>query len=114
MSNAQTRDEIAAALSTVEGITGYARRPAASKAGDAWPLWRSGERADGYAYTHTWVIVIVLPGTDEATADAFVDARLDDIDDALRAVLFVDGVAPARLESDGGDILALQITGRTE
>lgn len=113
MNNAATRVEIAEALSGIDGITGYPRRPRAPRAGDAWPLWRGAERAGGTAFTQTWHVLVALAG-DERTADEFADAYGDAIEDALAAVLFVDTFAPAVTATDGGDMNALMITGRTE
>lgn len=113
MSNADTRAALAAALSTVDGVTGYARRPNVTKPGDAWPMWRGSERADGWGYLETWAVVIVLPGAED-TADAFADEHQAALDAALRPVLHVDSFAPATLPSSAGDLFALMITGRSE
>lgn len=113
MSNADTRTAIAAALTGVDGITGYARRPRAPKTGDAWPLWRGSQRDGGVAFVETWAVVIALAG-DEQAAEEFADARGEELEDALHPVLFVDTYAPAVVGTDAGDSNALMITGRTE
>ena len=114
MSNAQTRQNIADALSTVAGIKGYTSTPSAPSVGDGWPQWRGADRAGGYAYTNTWIVLIVLPNQDEVTADAYADEHLELLDDALRPVLFIDSIAPAEIPAEGGPLLALLITGHSE
>jgi hypothetical protein len=113
MSNADTRTALATALSEVDGITGYPRRPRSVRTGDAWPLWRGSERAGGTAFVETWAVVVALAG-DEQAAEEFADARGAEIEDALHPVLFVDGFTPAVVGTDAGDTNALMITGRTE
>lgn len=113
MSNAETRQAIADALSDVDGIKGYPRRPRAPKAGDGWPLWRGSERADGMAFTETFAVIIALAG-DEAAADAFVDSHGEALEEALSPVLWIESLAPAVTAIGDGDMNALMITGRTE
>lgn len=113
MSNAQTRQEIAAALSTVAGVTGHVVRPAALNVGDAWPQWRGGEPR-AFAMVNTWAILVVLPQSDDITADGFADSHGEDLLDALRPVLAVDSMAPATIAGDTGDLYALLIIGRSE
>ena len=113
MSNADTRQAIADALSDVAGVKGYPRRPRSPKAGDGWPLWRGSERADGAAFMETFAVIIALPA-DEQNADTFADAHAEALEEALRPVLWVESLAPAVTATDSGDMNALMITGRTE
>jgi hypothetical protein len=113
MSNATTRTAIAAALSTVAGVTGYPRRPTAFKPGDGWPQWAGSQADQGRFYLEAWNVLIVLPAQ-EQDADAFADSHQQLLADALRPVMFVDSFAPANIASDGGDVYALLITGRSE
>lgn len=113
MNNARTRERIAAALSTVTGIKGYASTPSAPNVGDAWPQWRNGVRALARAYTQSWSVLIVIPQNDEVTADRYADERLDEIEDALHGVLTVDDIAPAEI-SGTPPLLALLINGHSE
>lgn len=113
MTNAQTRQDIAAALSTVAGIVGHTVRPAALNEGDAWPQWR-GAVPRAYAVENTWAVLIVLPQTDDITADGFADGHLSALLDALRPVIAVDSITPATISGDAGDMYALLITGRSE
>ncbi len=114
MSNADTREELAAALSTVDGVTGHARRPRAPRPGDAWPQWAGAERADGQAFLQAWnIIVVCSQGTADA-ADAFLDEHGDALADALLGAIFVVSMTPSLLKADGDDLYALTINGRTE
>ncbi len=113
MDNAQVRAAISAALSEVDGLTGYERRPMSPRPGDAWPLWRGSERSGGYVFVQTFAVVVALPAG-EVDADSFADSHGVEIADALESVLFVDTMAPAVVAAEGGDMLALMITGRTE
>lgn len=116
MSTGTTRAALAAAMSTVDGVTGYARRALvpAPAPGDGWVLWRGGVRSEGWAYQHTWAVVIALPG-DEVTADAWIEAHIDALMDALEPVMFVESFTPAVTPIAGqNEALALMITGRSE
>jgi len=114
MSNADTRQAIATALAAVAGVTGYTSTPSAPAVGDGWPQWRGADRAGGQAFTNNWDILIVLPQNDEVTADAYADARLEALADALRPVVFVDSAVPAQIPDASGPLYALLITGHSE
>ncbi|MFI6329859.1 hypothetical protein ACIBBG_16350 [Micromonospora chersina] len=113
MSLPGTRQEIADALSTVDGVRGYVKRPKPSKPGDGWPLLSSLERAGGLSFTVTWRVLILLP-QDEVLASEWVDAHHEDLVDALERVAYVDRLEPVRLEADNSAQYALQITMRGE
>jgi hypothetical protein len=114
MSNAQTRQDIADALSEVDGISGHTSKPAALNEGDAWPQWRGAEKAGGRVFTHTWAVLVVMPQTDDITADAYADSHGPALVDALRPILYVDSLAPATIPTEAGDMYALLLTGRSE
>lgn len=113
--NATTRTALAAALSTVDGVTGYERQPSTLKPGTAWPNWGGGNRDDeSMGFLETWRITIVCPqGTTDA-ADAYVDSHGEQLIAALQTIMFVDSYAPARLDTEAGPMYALVITGRSE
>lgn len=113
MSNAQTRQAIAEALDDVAGIHGHPARPSALSEGDAWPQWRGGV-PHAHAVENTWAVLVVLPQTDDVTADSFADSHGEQLLDALRSVLFVDSIAPAEIPTEGGPMYALLFTGRSE
>lgn len=115
MSNAQTRQDIADALSTVAGIHGHTARPSALNEGDGWPQWRGAEPR-AHAYRNNWAVLIVLPQSDDVSADAFADSHLGALLEALRPVIYVDAIVPATIPVPGvdGDMYALLITGTSE
>lgn len=106
------RDDIAAALSAADGVTGYAYRPTTAKPGDAWPLSGQWDRSEGLTFIRTWRVVVLLPQDDRAASD-WADDHMEDLVDALLPVGFVDRIdfVPAAAEST--DQFALQITMRS-
>jgi hypothetical protein len=115
MSNANTRNAIAAAMGSVPGIKGYAHRPNGPRAGDAWPQWGGGQRDDqSVGFLETWRVMVVTDQGAAYDADQFLDEKGDAVLAALATILFVDSYAPAKLETETGDMYALMITGRTE
>lgn len=116
MSNAEKRAAIAVALSTVPDVTGYERRAlvTAPKVGDGWVRWGGAVREAGSAFMESWVVVIALMTVDEVTADAWIEAHMDDLFDALMPHIFIDSFVPAIDKIGGSDALALMITGRSE
>lgn len=102
------RQDIADALSTVNGITGYALRPKALKAGDAWPRLNSVERGPGQSLLASWVVSVIL-GSDEVLSVQRTDLWADPILDALRPVAFVTGFSPVVYSLDASDTFALEI-----
>lgn len=113
MTNAEMRTAIAAAVSTIDGLTGYTKRPDSINVGDVWPRWRGTARGDDRMFVNTWVVVVALPG-DEDTADDWVDLYGPALFTALQPLLYITAFDPAVLPMTGTDSLALQITGTTE
>ena len=113
MSFETTRAELAAQLTTVDGVTGYAKRPKIIKPGDAWPLFGSANRGPGLAFEATWRIIVVL-GNDEAAAIDKAEALLPELAEAIEPVAYVDGAQPFAVPTQGGDLFALEITARSE
>jgi hypothetical protein len=114
MSLAGKRAAFAAALSTVDGVAGYAERPAAPRAGDAWPVWRGAERdEDSGLLGHTWAVGVYLP-QDRGSADDWIDGHVDALIAALRPVAYVDGFDPANFGTDNSPVFGLLLTTRSE
>lgn len=114
MSTRTDRADIAVTLSTVDGITGFAKAPDAPQAGDAWPLWRGMARENGTGlFVNAWDVLVVVPG-DAVSASDFADDHSDALIGALSSLLFVTSCDPEKLASDQGDIFALRITGIRE
>lgn len=60
-----SRADIAAALSTVPGITGSALEPPSKAPGQGWPVWRESVVIGAcVAYTANWYVFVVLPNGD--------------------------------------------------
>jgi class 3 adenylate cyclase len=113
MSLVGDRQAIAAALSGVAGVRGYAYRPKTTKPGDAWPLLGRMDRAAGDAFTINWRVLVLLP-QDEAAASEWIDSHVEQLVDALAPVGFVDPIEPVALGASGSDQYALQITMRSD
>jgi len=113
MSLAITRSAIAAALSTLTGVTGTEYRPNLIGEGAAWPQVARFDRADGGAYQITWSVFIAL-GADERSASAFMDTLVPGLIDALDDEMFIDSMEPVTIQVSGGELFALQIAGRSE
>ena len=108
----EARTAIAAALSTVDGVTGYPKKPSTPRAGDGWALWGGAERWEGAGpFVTTWRVLIALP-PDEAAADAWIAGHLDDLIDALQHVAHIDRIDPAIDKVAGNDAYRLQLTAR--
>lgn len=107
------RAAIAAALRTIDGVTGYPSRPKITKPGDAWPLLGPLDRADGHSFTATWRVFVITP-SDEVKASEWIDAHVDELADALLPVGYIDQILPVAVTTEAGDQLAIQITMRSE
>lgn len=109
-----TREDVAAALSTVAGVTGYAYKPAVTNVGDAWPLLNGWERAaDVPLFLMTRRINVVLPA-DEVAASEWIDAKWEALVDALLPVGYVERIEPINLGSESQPVYGLQILMRSE
>jgi len=114
MSLAGIRARIAAALSTVDGVTGHEHRPAGYAEGDAWPVLGPGDRAAGDAFQLTWGVRVIAP-QDEAAADAWWDERWPALYEVIqRGVGHVLQFVPISIPAQGGDLLGFQINFVTE
>lgn len=113
MISQELRTAIAAAVSAIDGLTGYPKRPTSINVGDVWPRWGGANRGDDRMFTNSVVVVLALPA-DEDQADALIDLYGEQLFDALQPLLYVTAFEPAVLPMTGTDSLALQITGITE
>jgi hypothetical protein len=108
-----TRASIAAALSTVDGITGYAEKPKAVRAGDAWPLVDLLSRGPGNAFQTTWRIAVTI-AADAGTATDKFDSLVPAVTQALQEVAFVDTARPIAVPTEAGDLYGVEIIARSE
>lgn len=112
-----TRQTLAAALSTVGGVTGYAKRPKVLKAGDAWSLVDQVSRGAGaaiVAWQTTWRIVVVV-GPDEATATDQFDEWVPLVVEALQELAFVDLARAVQIPAEqGNNLFGIEFIARSE
>lgn len=113
MSLTETRAEIAAALSTVDGVTGYTKRPSVWSPGDAIVLVEQIDHVLGVAWQATWRIVLLMSG-DEGVAIEQLDELLPLITDALQPIVYIDTATPEAVSTEGGDMTAVVIIARSE
>ena len=107
------REDIAAALSTVDGVTGYAYRPDTARSGDGWALLSRLERDAATTFMVTWRVLVLL-SPDERTASHWIDAHATLLFEALEPVAFVGSFEPVEVPIGGSTQLALQIMLRRE
>lgn len=108
-----TRETIAEALSLVDGITGYAKRPDVLTEGVGWALVQQLTRGPGQAWQTTWRVIVLLSG-DELTASDQLDEFAVTVPIALQAVLYVDSITPYAVKTDAGDLFGFQLIARSE
>lgn len=110
---ATTRQTIADALSTLDGLTGYAKRPEVLGEGVGWSLVQSLNRGPGQAFQTTWRVIVLLSG-DEETAIDQLDAIAETVPAALVELLYVDSITPYVVKTDAGDLFGFQLIARSE
>lgn len=113
MSIAGDRAEIAAALSSVDDVTGHQYRPRTLPPGTAWPLLQRLDTVQANTFQATWKVVVILPG-DEISASKWFDAHHEPIADGLADFGFVDAIEPGLVQTDSGDLEAMFLTVRRE
>lgn len=108
-----TRQSIADALSTVAGVTGYAKRPKVTKPGDAWPLVNQLTRGPGQAFQTEWRIAVTI-AADPLTAADNLDTLIPEVTQALQEVAYVDSARPIAIPTEAGDLYGAEIIARSE
>lgn len=109
--SAAIRQAIASAVNTVEGIncTPYFRQT--TKTGDAMVRLDRKRRDDsGFGYIATWQVVVILP-QDIATAEKYLDEKVDALVSALSEEVVVTTVTPQQLALDTGAVPCVFIEG---
>lgn len=100
-----TRAELAAALSTVSGLRGFARAEACSrKPGDAYPKWNLDTRNSPGTFERAWTIIVHLPD-DVVKREELAEEWQWPITDALAHLIHVDTYGPDVL--DGQPVLII-------
>lgn len=106
------RKAIADVLTTVGGVTGYPHRPKVCKIGDAYPLIEHIDRVQGLMFIPVWKVQMWL-GPDEFKGEEFLEQVAVPVAQALQNanVLYVTGILPVVLGTQGGDVLGAEFTG---
>jgi hypothetical protein len=95
------RDDLAAAISAVDGVgkcTAYHRQT--TTPGEAMIRLDRRVRDDsGFGYLNTWQVVVILP-QNLATAEKWIDTHGDALMDAARAHMVVLSLTPGQLPVD--------------
>lgn len=107
------RQDLADAVSTVEGIKGYEFRPTVMSPGTAWPLRGPMQRGEALDFEATWMVVVVLP-TGEQQASKFFDSKFEALADSLEDMGYVERIEPTSIATDSGDLDGMLITLRRE
>jgi hypothetical protein len=108
-----TRASIAEALSTVDGIQGFAERPPVPASGNAWPLVGEINRGPGQSFETTWRIGICLSSDVGIATDQF-DELMPAVCSALQHLVYVDGGRPLTIPTEAGALYGIEITARSE
>lgn len=105
------REEIAAAASTVDGVTITATYRQTLKAGQGFVKWNGRDRDDsGLGWIDTWQVWVAVPQVVEA-AETWLEGHLDDLIEQLDTELVVTSATPADLVLGSTATNGLIITG---
>lgn len=107
------REEIATALSTVDGLNGHPYRPRTMGPGTAYPLLGGLESQPPHDFEATWRVIVILP-TGEIAASQFFDSHYQEIAESLEGFGYVTAIQPGRVETEAGDLEAMILTLRKE
>lgn len=81
-----SRDDLAAALSSVPGVDGHPARPPVLETGQAWPTWLNRVRFTGCSFLDTFYVWLVVAAADEASTVAYADTVMSPVWHALETV----------------------------
>lgn len=111
MNTTADRTAIAAAASTVAGVTCATGYKQLTKPGDASLRLAALVRStDGFAFIATWQVMVMV-SQDVAAAEKWLDGKADALVDALAAELVVTRIEPVELVLDTGRVPAVLIEG---
>ncbi len=112
--SAEVRQEIATALSSVDGITAHPYFVQATEPGTALVRLDRVEYPNPFGGVAHWNIVVLLPQDLEA-AEKYVEDKVPAIRVAIESLIFVTQVRPQRLDLPGvGVVPCVFITGHRE
>ncbi|MFT4010871.1 MAG: hypothetical protein QM655_12615 [Nocardioidaceae bacterium] len=93
----EVREALAAAASSLDGVTCTPYYRQSTKTGDAWVhLASRAPGSTGFGYVDTWQVVVVLP-QDLVAAEKWLDVRLSELLAALEPELVITTVTPTEL-----------------
>lgn len=95
-----TRQEIAEALSTVDGVTGHVDQPQTPYPGDAWPYIAVIERDEVSGQFGPTYRVQVFTAQNPRAADLWLEDNYQALVDALRPISTVNTFTPVMVGSD--------------
>lgn len=108
-----TRESLAAALSTVPGLKGYADRPSSPRPGDCWPLIGGFIPGRGRTVATQWRLIVFLGG-DERKAEALFTELFWPVSDALRSQAVVDSAEAFIYPTEAGQAFAAEFIARSD
>lgn len=109
-----SRATLAAALSTVPGLTGHDMEVTAPSKGDAWPLLVGIQRGPrGRTAEVSWRVIVILGG-DVIEAEKMLDTLWWPISDAVQSLAVVDSATAALFPTEAGDMYAAEFIMRSE
>lgn len=111
MSLSADRAAIAAAISTIEGITCTTEAPRVVGVGAAWPLLAEITR-DPWPVAR-WVVRVVLAPNASALLEQ-LDALGEVMWSAVQTVMSVSSMVPVTVATSAGDLFAVEIHGLRE
>lgn len=96
------RQQIADALSTVDGVNGFKFRTKTMNPGDAFPLLETRLRGPARSYEATWRIIVLLPKGEQDASD-WMDSHFEELADCFDEIGYVDLIEPGTLATEAGD-----------
>lgn len=106
-----TRDDIAAAASTVDGVKVAPYYRQSAKVGDGWVVLQRLDRDDsGLGFMESWAVMVTL-AQDVKTAEKWIETRAAALAAALETELHVMALIPATLTTTKGTVPGLVIEG---
>lgn len=118
MSITTQRAVITDTLNGISGVKGYAKKPVAPKAGDAWIQLVTIDRETGIAET-TWRVYIYLPQSEDKAIDWF-ESNAESLimglqypEPPLESAGYVDAINSVNLGTSDSPVYGLEITLRS-
>lgn len=108
-----TRESLATALTTVDGLKGYEQKPAAPRVGDCWSLIGGFIPGRGRTVATQWRVIVFL-GQDEREAERRFEQLFWPVTDALRPQAVVDSAEAFIYPTEAGQAFAAEFIARSD